>query len=210
MTVTAPRCVQCQTPGSADDCPSGMVCNQLNFCASCSSNDDCPRDRPICSADTRSCVTCDDDAGLYCPRQRPICQSGQCLGCEYHSDCGSVMKCDQKTNRCELCLNDEVCELVILLAASSLPVHLDSLRLVLSRLAHPLFVWTLPRTAPPFTVNRGATAQTELVKSVEETKIARISSLTATRVVAASSARPPFRVITEGSVTLAAGAASTA
>ena len=101
-----PRCVQCLEDGQ---CESGLVCNHQNLCSSCSTSDDCPSDRPLCSPDVRTCVACDDEAGLFCPKERPICAAGQCLGCEYDSDCGSVLKCDQETNRCELCLAHEDC-----------------------------------------------------------------------------------------------------
>jgi hypothetical protein len=106
------RCVQCLTPGSTEYCHLGLTCNSLNFCASCSSDDECPNDRPICSTNTRSCVQCDELAGLSCPKERPICHSGRCLGCESDSDCGYVLHCDPNTNRCELCLTDQVRDLL--------------------------------------------------------------------------------------------------
>jgi hypothetical protein len=106
------RCVQCREVGSSEDCEPGLVCNAQNFCAPCGTDADCPVERPICSLDSRACVACDDDAGLSCPRERPICHLGQCLGCQFDSDCGSVLKCDPKMKRCELCLTHEHCQVV--------------------------------------------------------------------------------------------------
>ncbi len=106
--LTPARCVQCRSPSSTEDCHLGLTCNSQNFCAMCSSNNECPKDRPICSTDTRSCVQCDERAGLSCPKERPICHSGRCLGCESDADCGNVLLCDPNTNRCELCLTHQV------------------------------------------------------------------------------------------------------
>ena len=112
-TVIAPRCVQCREPGEESDCEAGLVCNQHNQCSSCHSDAYCPVDRPLCSASTRSCVACDDQAGLFCPKERPICSSsGICLGCETDLDCGSTLRCDPQTSRCELCLADADCAAV--------------------------------------------------------------------------------------------------
>ncbi len=105
---TPARCVQCRNPGSTEDCHIGLTCNSLNYCASCSSNEECPKDRPVCSTDTRSCVQCDERAGLSCPKERPICHFGRCLGCESDADCGNVLRCDPNTNRCELCVTHQV------------------------------------------------------------------------------------------------------
>ena len=76
---------------------------------SCTSNQDCTGDAPICDANG-ACVGCETDAD--CPSGNPFCDATtkQCVECTSNADCGAASPvCDVQRGECEVCLVDAEC-----------------------------------------------------------------------------------------------------
>lgn len=104
----AQQCVECDNDANCN-LPNLHKClRTAHKCVEClNSNSDCAAaERPVCKAETQSCVQC--LAGTDCPSQH--CVAEQCVECEADANCLSASKAACTGNECVPCKTNLQCQ----------------------------------------------------------------------------------------------------
>lgn len=75
------------------DCPTGRCLGDTYTCVECSTNSDCPRDRPACDPQRNTCQACRTDAECSVPGPARCGPAGACVHCLVNSDCPNGLTC---------------------------------------------------------------------------------------------------------------------
>ncbi len=96
-------CVECTMTNTTHCKAPTPVCDvPATVCVQCTKGSDCPADKPVCDAQTKTCTaTCTDDN--QCPSTAPHCDGSArvCVQCETSKDCPPDKPvCDSTTHTC--------------------------------------------------------------------------------------------------------------
>lgn len=75
------------------DCATGRCLGDTYSCVECASNDDCPRDRPVCDVARNVCQSCRSDAECTVPGPARCGPAGACVHCLADADCPNGLTC---------------------------------------------------------------------------------------------------------------------